>query len=285
MSKRIYILGFGLFFLASFFLLSQPKNQKFDRSEGLRREIRLVNLINGLELNSEQMELILTRARETEALRQELAAKLRLRHEDWERVLGEIKSYCKRNKEVPPATAQRFRGLQTELKASRFHLVEKKREYAKEIERALEEHQLYQLHDFVPCLIPPKGELRVGQSQEQKGLIRGMERIRDFPDRFYERKRDQIVKRTLERMKLQAPPQLEVNEKDMEDHIHSILEKARSLEDVEFDIQKDELAEELISPLKPQALPNDLRLSRKIEAFLLSPRIIPLLEERLGNEE
>jgi len=281
MRKRIFIHGFTLFFLVPFFLLSQPKEEKFDKSEGLRREIRLVNLINGLDLNSKQMEMILTRAREAETLRQEFEAKLRLRQEEMKRVLEEIKSYRKDNQEVPSATVQRFHGFQTELKEARFTLVEKRREQAKEIERALEEHQLYQLQEFVPCIIPPKGELRIGQAQGHQGLTRGMERIRELPYRFYERRKDEIVVRTLKRMKLHASPRVEINEKEMKKHIRSIFEKARSLKDVEFEIQKDKLTEELISPLKPQALSENSHLTRKIEAFLLSPEIIPLLEERL----
>jgi len=281
MRKRIFIYGFVLFFLIPFFLLSQPKDKKFDKNEGLKREIRLVNLINGLDLNSKQMEMILARAREIETLRQELEAELRIRQQEMEKVLEEIKSYRQDNQEVPSATAQRFHGLQTELKESRFNLVEKIREQAKEIERALEEHQVYQLQEFIPCIIPPKGELRIGQAQGHKGLTRGMERIKELPYRSYERRKDEIVAKTLERMRLHAPPRVEINEKEMNKHILSIFEKARSLKDVEFEIQKDKLAEELISPLKPQTLSNNSRMIRKIEAFLLSPEIIPLLEERL----
>jgi hypothetical protein len=84
-------------------------------------------------------------------------------------------------------------------------------------------------------------------------------------------------------MKLHAPPKVEINEEEMKKHIGSVLEKARSLKDVEFDLQKDKLATELVSPLKPQALSNSSPLSRKIEAFLLSSEIIPLIEERLES--
>lgn len=283
MRKRIFLSGLALFFLIPFFLLSQPKDERFGKSEEIRREIRLVNLINGLDLNSMQMEMILTRARETEKLRQESEAELRLRQEEMERVLEEIKFYRKDNQEVPSATVQRFHGLQKELRESRFALVEKIREQAREIERVLEEHQLYQLQEFVPCIIPPKGELRIGQAQGHQGLTRGMERIRELPYRFYDRKRDEIIDRTLERMKLHVPPKVEIDEKEMKEHIGSVLEKARSLQDVEFDLQKDKLATELVSPLKPQALSSRSPLSRKIEAFLLSPEIIPLIEERLES--
>ncbi len=281
MKQRIFNCFLLFLFLAPFFLQSQPGDKRFNRSEGLRREIRLVNLVNSLELNSEQMEMILIRAREVEKLRQEFEGKLLLRQAEMERVLEEIKSYCQDTREVPSSIAQSFHRLQTESKKSRFNLMEKTREYAKEIEETLAEHQVYQLREFIPCIIPPKGELRIGQAQSHKGLTERLERIRELPNRFYDRKRDEIIDRTLERMKLHAPPKVEIDEKEMKKHICSVMEKARSLKDVEFDLQKDELAAELISPLKPRALSSSSPLSRKIEAFLLSPGIIPLLEERL----
>jgi hypothetical protein len=283
MKKRIFRTCLVFLFLFPFFLQSQPKDKKFSKSERLQREIRLVNLINGLELNSVQMEMILTRAREVKKLRQEFEAKLQLRQAEMERVLEEIKSYREHNQEVPSATAQSFHRLQKEFKESRLNLTEKTGEYAKEIEEMLEEHQVYQLREFIPCIIPPKGELRIGQAQDYKGLTRGIERIRELPYRFYERKKDEIINRTLKRMKLHAPPKVEINEEEMKKHIGSVLEKARSLKDVEFDLQKDKLATELVSPLKPQALSNSSPLSRKIEAFLLSSEIIPLIEERLES--
>jgi hypothetical protein len=79
MRKSIAIFGlFIIFFLIPFFLLSRPKEKKFDKSEGLKREIRLINLLKGLELSSEKMEMILTRARETEKLRLEFESALHL---------------------------------------------------------------------------------------------------------------------------------------------------------------------------------------------------------------
>lgn len=284
MKKSIAICGlFTLFFLIPFFLLSQPKEEKFDKSEELRREIRLINLLNGLELNSEQMGMILTRAQETEKLRQEFKATLQFQQSEREKVLEEIRSYLQESREIPSTTAQRFHRIQTELKESRLNMDKRIREKAEEIKETLEEHQIYQLQEFIPCIIPPKGESRIGQAQGHKGLARGLERIRNLPYRFYETKKDEIIARTLERMKLHVPPRVEINEKEMKRHVHSIFEKARSLRDVEFEIQKDKLAEELISPLKPQTLSSKSVLIRKIEAFLLSPEIIPLLEERVES--
>jgi hypothetical protein len=152
---------------------------------------------------------------------------------------------------------------------------------AEEIEESLEPHQLYQLQEFVPCIIPPKGEKRIGQARDYKGLARSLERIRRIPSRFYQQRRDEIVRRTLEGLKLHAPFFSDLDEEEMKRHIESIYDEVRNLEDAEFEIQKERLAENLISPFKPEVPSNNLM--RKIAGFLLSPEVIPVLEARIDR--
>jgi hypothetical protein len=60
--------------------------------------------------------------------------------------------------------------------------MEKKiREKAEQIKEVLEEYQIYQLQELIPCTIPPERESRIGQAQDHKGLARGIERIRSLP--------------------------------------------------------------------------------------------------------
>jgi hypothetical protein len=56
-------------------------------------------------------------------------------------------------------------------------------------------------------------------------------------------------------------------------------DRTRRMNDVEFEIQKQDLAEEFMSILKPQK--HSGKVLEKIEKFLLSPEIIPILRERL----
>ena len=56
----------------------------------------------------------------------------------------------------------------------------------------------------------------------------------------------------------------------------SIMEKARALSDVEFELQKASLAERLHEELAPQHAP--VSVDRMITAHLLDARIIPLIE-------
>ena len=66
----------------------------------------------------------------------------------------------------------------------------------------------------------------------------------------------------------------------MKRYIQDIYDEIRNLDEAEFKIQKERLAEKLVSPFKPSGPSNNL--TRKIEAFLLSSEIMPILEERIN---
>lgn len=261
--------------------LPEFSREKLEKTEELRREIRVLNLMNGLDLTQEQMEIILTSAREYQGLMARFEHILRNSQDEMEAVLEEIRSYLRENEEIPSQTVQKYHRLDRESREERLKIQEKMKESAREVEECLEPHQLYQLREFVPCVIPPKGEKRIGQARDYKGLTRGLERIRRVPSPVYQQKKEEIVGRTLEGLKLHAPPFSDMDDEEMKWHIETIYDDVRSLEDAEFEIQKERLAEELISPFKPE-IPSG-NVMRKIAGFLLSEEVITILEERLNQ--
>ncbi len=280
--KETSILHFFVFILVVFplcfgspFLLGEDLN----RTQKLRKEIMGLNLINGLDLSHDQMEIILQSAEENKRLCEELQKSILLLSDDMGAELEKIKSYLERNQDIPPSTAQRFHGVSNEIKRKRKEKEEKIGKLAGIVKENLEQHQLYQLQEFIPCIIPPKGELRIGQAGDNKGLVKNLERIRDIPYRLYERRKTEIINRTLQGLKLHIPHGVEIKEDELEEHIQSVFQRARNINDADFEIQKEKLAEELVAPIKPSHSGNSL--TRKIEAFLLCPEIIPILKERL----
>ncbi len=277
------ILGIMVFFLTSSLLWGLPElsKEKLEKTEEMRREIRLLNLINGLDLTPKQMEIVLENAEEYQSIRAQFEKVLLNRQDEMETVLEEIRGYLRENKEIPPQVAQQYHRLNREIREARLKIQEEMKDFAKEIEESLEPHQLYQLQEFVPCIIPPKGEKRIGQAKDYKGLTRSLERIRRIPSRLYQQRRDEIMGRTLEGLKLHTPFFSDLNEEEMKRHVELIYDEARNLEDVEFEIQKERLAEDLISPFKPEVPENNLM--RKIAGFLLSEEVIPVLEARIDR--
>lgn len=281
--KRIFILA-GVFFFLTVSVWPQIPGSKTGRLENLgelRREIQLWNLVNGLELSLEQMKIISEKAREKEAGRAQLRESLLLYEQQIQPVLEKIKKYLQENKEIDAETQQAFHRLDNEIKKEIVGNDEKTKELAKEVEAILERHQIYQLQKFIPCIIPPKGDSRIGQAEDASNVEKNLKKIRDIPDRLYHLKKEEIGSRTVEAAKLRAPRQIEFNEEELKKKILAIYDEARKLDETEFEIQKHELAQRLQALLKPSPKPTDIKA--KIEGFLLSPEIIPILEDRILN--
>ena len=273
--------GAVVFFLVGSLIAGIPEysKQEPEKTEGLRKEIRLLNLLNGLELNQDQTEIILVSARESMRLREEYENTIILRKKEIEAALEEIKSYLSEDRELPPSTVHNYHRLDREMRKIRAQVEERIKRLAQKIEEYLEPHQLHQLQEFVPCIIPPQGEKRIGQAKDNNGMTRSLDRIRRIPEGLYRMRKEEIIWRSLEGLKLHASPFANISEEEMKRHIESIYDDARRLDGAEFEIQKERLAEEMISPLKPQ-IPS-ANLIRKIWNFLLAPEIIPILEERI----
>lgn len=281
---KVFIFGITIVcFFCALYLEGESKtgSASLERIEELQREIRVLNLVNGLDLTQEQMEMILSSAREIKQLREQFKSSVLFRQEEMGTLLEEIKRYVKDRKEIPASTVKRYHRLNREIKEARAKMEDRIRQLAKEIEEHLESHQLYQIEQFIPCIIPPQGEARIGRANENSGITRSLERIRRIPASLYHLKKEDIFRRTLEGMKLHAAPDMEFDEEEARLHILSLYDEARQLDDAEFEIQKEKLAEKLISPFKPDHPP--ARLDRKISAFLLSPEIVTILEDKKGS--
>jgi len=280
--KGVFLIHLIGFFILSFYFLwgfENPPRKSLGTAEELRQEIRLLNLVNGLELSPEQMERILKDARETKKIKEEFEQNLLSLGTDIEAVLQEIKAHLQENKEIPSQTVRHYQHLDTEIRSARAKMEERIKFLAQELEKSLQPHQLYQLEHFIPCIIPPKGESRIGQAGDSKAQVKNLERIRRIPSFAYERRKGQILEKTLENIKLHAPRGMEIDEQEMTKHIEDIYDRARNLEQTDFEIQKEKLADELFAFSKPPDFSN--MAIKKIEFFLLSPAIIPILEERI----
>ena len=153
---------------------------------------------------------------------------------------------------------------------------------AREVKVILEQHQIYALVHFVPCVIPPQDKARIGQTEDATAAEEVMARIRAMPDAKFERSKEEITRRITEHLKTHLPGGsiLVINEEEEIARILSILDEARGLSDVEFELQKTDLAQQVLFAYELPEAAADTCL--KIEKHLLDPRIIPLLEEKLA---
>jgi len=153
---------------------------------------------------------------------------------------------------------------------------------AREVKVILEQHQIYALVHFVPRVIPPQNETRIGQTDGAIATQEVLARIRAIPDAKFERNKEEIARGLIEHLKSHLPGGfiLIINEEDETSRILSILDEARGLSDVEFELQKTDLVQQVLFAYGLHESPVDTCL--KIERHLLDPRIVPLLEEKLA---
>ena len=177
--------------------------------------------------------------------------------------------------------AQEAEAIRDELMSREEYQAEITR-IAREVKVILEQHQIYALVHFVPCVIPPQDEARIGQTDGATAAEEVLASIRAIPDAKFERNKEEIARRIIEHLKSHLPRGfiLIINEEEEAARILAILEEARGLSDVEFELQKTDLVQQVLFAYGLHESPVDTCL--KIEQHLLDPRIIPLLEEKLA---
>ena len=251
----------------------------------LQREVQLLNLLNGLELSADQMRFLLEKAQEAEEIREELQDKADENVEETVAVLSELRATLMRGENIADPSRERWYSIHGKNLELREEYEEEMTRIAREVQGILEGHQIYALEHFAPCVIPPQGEARIGQAEDTTAAEGILARIRAIPTARFERNKEEIARKITERLKSHLPrgSVLAINEEAETARVLSILEEARGLSDVKFELQKTDLVQQVKSAYELPDTPVDVRL--KIERHLLDPRIIPLLEEKLGLME
>ena len=284
MKKWLLLLVTGVLLLTCYGYGAAPLAEAEEAPEiaELHREVQLLNLLNGLELTADQMRFVLEKAQEAQELREKLKAEAGT--EEVRQVLMELKDTLMRGENIPDSLKERWFSTHARTKELKKEYEEEMDRLAGEVEGILEGHQLYALEHFKPCIIPPEGGLRIGQAEGTGGLERHLERLRALPEEKFQEHKDDIVERVWERIKEHLPrgALLFVDEEEEKAYILSILEETRSLSDAEFEVRKEELAQEFKARYEPSEGAIDIRL--RIRCHLLNPHIIPLLEEKLAME-
>ncbi len=270
-------IGFVLLSLAGCRPLASAEAQAPPEKVDLHRQVQLLNLINGLELTPEQMRFVLDRARQAQEKRQALEAQAD--EKQMETVLEEIRDTLMAGQSISPELRERFSAARADQQRLIETYREEMTELAREVEVILEDHQRYALERYVPCVIPPPGELRIGQAQGMEGAA-ALERLREIPTARFETHEQMIARRVLEQLKRHFHrPVLILDEEAELERIVELMRSARALSALDFELQQESLAEELLAPYEAARPPVDP--TAVIARHLLDPAIIPLLEEKL----
>ena len=280
--------------------LSPEAEAKRQKVEELFQDISTVNLLNGLRLTREQAQQVLALAREAQQVRQGLKGN---GVEAYQKALADAEATYEAFKAAamkgePPtgpvsnrasAAEQRLKDLRDQYAAD----VQKRlKDLEARLQNVLTEGQKEVVEGFKPCLIPPQNlrdPVRAGQAAGDKP-VQILSRLRSIPAAEWNSHKDEIAARHVEMTEKHKFKMLSDQERAAEERrFIALAEQARALKDTDFELEKARLAEALQPSDKREALMEELRkraphggpeVSRAAH-WLLSSRVVPILEERL----
>jgi hypothetical protein len=271
----------------------------------LRADINLLNLINGMHFTEAQLKGILKEARRLEedlgpAIEadrkspQELDEELTL--------LKEVRDRLQRNHEVSNTLKARYdvmeqrRNIARNSWKKRPKTVERVEESARRVHDLMSPAQREILSTYKACLIPPrdlKDPVRVGQAGNTGPSLRFLEIVRNMPEPVYARSLDGIVEKAIELLEHNYGAFKGDEGIAFAARMKKIIHRSRRMSDVEFQLNKDDLAAQLEPVDQAQEIKDALgdmgveryQIQGMIIEFLLTPRIIPIIERRLKRRK
>jgi len=242
----------------------------------LKQKIILYNLINGIYLDKEQIEFFLKEARKVNAFQGKIKEELEEKEEEEKEILAVLKEEAKKEVFQPPSSlVSRLRRIKVEKAKIYKEFDAFVEEEAEKIKKILRREQVYLLENFKPCLIPPQGPSRIGESSDKKGRLNFLTRVRKMPSETYRIKKEEIIQKFIERYRLFHPHLEEEKIDKLREELEKIMEEARDMEDVEFSLKRNSFVERLKSVERKGKV---IKVEKKIKRLLLNPHLIPVLE-------
>jgi hypothetical protein len=114
-----------------------------------------------------------------------------------------------------------------------------------QVEAVLTDAQKAVLGSFSCCLVPPQDlsdPVRAGQAESGSKELELLRKVRQIPDGLWPGARDTILKRVDSITQMVSPGATEARKATAREAVAKALDRARSLSDVEFELEKAELA-------------------------------------------
>lgn len=140
------------------------------------------------------------------------------------------------------------------------------------------------LEDFSCCLIPPQGlsdPVRIGQAAGADHVVALLERVREMPAERWINAKPFILNRAVALERVKRPDLTKEQADRLSKRLAGRLEKARTLNDVDFGLHKAELAGALHE--RPQPPSSPFVRSYKRSFFLLLPGLTKVYDELIGS--
>jgi len=273
--------------IVSFFVFpgdAISNDENINHNKELKREIKTLNLINGFYLSREQMKLLMEQASKAQELKDFFIKEYSSISESSTKVLERLKSELEKDKgEVSKDIAKSIHLTHIKVIKLRSDYEDKMSKVIEEVKRNLTDTQLYIIDKFKPCLVPPKGPLRIGQLGSDIGGVKQLERVRAMLSYKYSVKKYSIADKIIRRLSLYNSKGVEMDKDKIRSTILSTFDEVRNLSDIDFELRKKDIASKLRENIFPKR--RRINIDAKIEKLLLSPITISILKNRIRDSE
>ena len=266
------------------------------KAESLRGEISLINLVNGLNLNESQLTQLINVNKELQELRKNYKEKGQAVGEELNASLAELKkSLIECGFNIPTEVGKKANEMKEKAEQLKEEYEAVLPPFQEKVEKVLSEAQKEVIATFKPCLLPPKSQknpVRVGQASSNEGAINILRRLRDVPQKVYEAKKNDILQKQFARFEKKHGKLTDEEKIREQERLFGLVERVRAMSDDEFEITKEELAnefkvkdlrEELSERLKTltEQREKDKPKLNKTGKFFLNPKMLGILEAKL----
>ncbi len=255
----------------------------------LRAQINSLNLINGLNLDRDQMKQIVSLADRIDRKKQDYVRRHKRDYAEMEKAFKDLKNVLAKNGDLPEGLARRVAGIEHRVKRYRNAMAYELAAEAKKIETFLTPAQLEVVATFRPCILPPKNlrdPVRAGQASENERGEQILRSVRAMPDRVYRRMKERMISRNIQIAESLHARLSDAERKQERKRLGDLLDKVRSMSDADFELSKGELAEQLKPKNKMGDLIKQMQQAKpggdtgKAARFLLSPSAVEILRAR-----
>ena len=255
----------------------------------LRQEINCLNLINGLNLTRDQIEKILALADEQKETRLRYGKRAESEGRDMLRTFTELKSVLEAGQSIPEEMARKVHTLDRRNLIARNRVAEDLGKTRRKLDGILTDAQFKVVENFKPCIIPPqdlRNPVRAGQASESPRGEHMLRRMRDMPDHVYRRAREHMVDRHM-RFAQEGHGKYTKSEATKEKkRIQKLMDQVRAMSEVDFEMKKSELSEQLKPKDKIGELVKQIEKARpgggksKAARFLLCSAGVSVLRQK-----
>ncbi|HUU90374.1 MAG TPA: hypothetical protein VM238_04105 [Phycisphaerae bacterium] len=156
---------------------------------------------------------------------------------------------------------------------------------AEKVDRILTSAQKEGLTDFSCCITPPRSMtgMRFGQAESGEQAVEILRRVRKIPDFLWPTVRDRVLAQAEEIAVAITPGADQQRKAGVREQVARIYERARALDDVNFEIDRHNLAAELTQATRPQPGQTDRQRRYMAAVFLTIPGAVEAYDALLGR--